>query len=83
MLLGQLRASFPPCLLVHGEMDGLVPLAASRAFMQALAQVRKCAGDALVEVPGAKHAFETGGGPLVDTVFDGVVAWLAPLEPTG
>lgn len=78
--LAQLAPRFPPCLLVHGVIDGLVPLASSRKFMEALARTRPCESDLLIEVPGAKHAFEHGGGALVDVVNDGIVAWLQGID---
>mmetsp|Transcript_30238 Transcript_30238/g.96363 ORF Transcript_30238/g.96363 Transcript_30238/m.96363 type:complete len:469 (+) Transcript_30238:78-1484(+) len=78
--LAQITPAFPPCLAVHGELDGLAPVVVSRAFFAGLAAARSCPRDFLVEVPGAKHSFEVGGGPMNRVVLDGIVAWLRPIE---
>lgn len=54
-------AGAPPFLLIHGDADGLVPLAQSEQFFSALTAVG--ADVELVRVPGADHVF-LGTDPL-------------------
>lgn len=78
--LSRLTAAFPPCLIVHGDLDGLVPIESSRCFLKALTVLRRDRRDLLLPVNGAKHCFEIGGGEIVDVALDGIVAWLHPWE---
>lgn len=51
------HAGAPPFLLVHGELDTLVPIEHARQFARALRAVSREAV-VLAEIPGAQHAFE-------------------------
>lgn len=50
-----LDANDPPTLLIHGELDKVVPVSQSRAFAQALKA--KAVASELVVIPGADHSF--------------------------
>jgi dipeptidyl aminopeptidase/acylaminoacyl peptidase len=56
----------PPFLVVHGELDSVVPVAEARQFYRAL-ELSTATPCAYIEVPGAQHAFETF--PSVRTHF--------------
>jgi len=47
----------PPCFLIHGDSDTLVPVAEARHFVRAL-QEKTRAPVAYAELAGAQHAFE-------------------------
>lgn len=50
-----LRPGLPPSVLLHGEADGLVPLATSEAFVAKAEQMGN--SSELVSIPGADHFF--------------------------
>jgi len=75
-----ITSSFPSCFIVHGELDSLVPIEQSSTFLQMLQQFRANSSDALLEVPFAGHSLEMRGGVFLDTILDGVVAWLLAVE---
>jgi acetyl esterase/lipase len=59
--LARLHQGAPPSLLIHGELDTIIPVGEARAFHAALAAVSNNAAE-YVEIPRAGHAFD-----LVDT----------------
>jgi len=75
-----ITSSFPACFIVHGEQDSIVPIEQSTTFLNMLQQCRPNSSDALLEVPFAGHSLETRGGALLNTILDGVVAWLLAVE---
>lgn len=48
----------PPHLLIHGEMDDVVPVTQARAYVSALRQLGQRHAE-LIELPGAGHAADT------------------------
>mmetsp|Transcript_66939 Transcript_66939/g.188502 ORF Transcript_66939/g.188502 Transcript_66939/m.188502 type:complete len:490 (-) Transcript_66939:51-1520(-) len=79
---------FPATLIVHGTHDSLVPIEHSRQWIAALASLAEEQRDPrappgsvggehrLLEVTGARHAYEIAPAAVVEAVFDGVLAWL-------
>lgn len=68
-------ADAPPTLLIHGELDTLVPVASARAFTEDCA--RRVPGRvALIEVPGAEHAFEVFTSRRGVLAVDAAAQWL-------
>lgn len=60
--LRQLTGSFPPCLLIHGEKDPLVPCDQARRFH---ARLRQLGVDSTLRVvKNAGHDFKADGGPV-------------------
>lgn len=47
----------PPSLLIHGELDTLVPIASARAFAKTCAEALP-ERVTFIEIPGAEHAFD-------------------------
>jgi acetyl esterase/lipase len=78
------KAGDPPFLLVHGEEDGLVPLAQSQVFDAALAQAG--VPHQLIVVKNADHGFRPLPGKVIDpsppqiqqAVFAFFAKYLAP-----
>ena len=72
------HADAPPCFVIHGAKDNLVPVDQARRFVAAL---RAVSHDpvAYAEIPGASHAFDifhsARTGDLVNAV-DRFLAWL-------
>jgi acetyl esterase/lipase len=64
-------AKAPPFLVVHGELDSLVPVAEGRKFFAELRAVSE-APCVYFEVPGAQHAFEIFPSPRTLHVLRGV-----------
>jgi acetyl esterase/lipase len=58
-------ADDPPFLIIHGELDGLVPIAQSRALYEALVAAGLEAE--FVPVKNANHGFVPSGGPISPT----------------
>ena len=65
----------PPMLVIHGELDTMVPIVASRVFVEAL---RKESSNkvALLEVSQAQHAFDLFPSPRSEYVKFGVERFL-------
>jgi acetyl esterase/lipase len=59
--MARLHRGAPPALLVHGELDTIIPVGEARAFRDELAAVSDSAVE-YVEIPRAGHGFD-----LVDT----------------
>jgi acetyl esterase/lipase len=62
--LAYVKAGDPPMLLVHGDSDGLVPLAQSLVFDEALTKAG--VPHQLVIVKNANHGFAPVGGKAID-----------------
>jgi acetyl esterase/lipase len=84
---GSICSRWPSSLIVHGELDSLVPVEHSKHFLRTLGGGVRAAGiksggegwrqeDVLVEVPGARHSFEISVGAAVDACNKGVIGWL-------
>lgn len=86
-------ATWPSTLIVHGELDSIVPVEHSIKFLNLLmlteppgepsvdensteAWRARRLRDKLIMLPGCKHSFEIGDGPLADLVTDYVLTWL-------
>lgn len=67
-------AGAPPVLLVHGDRDSWVPVAAARALHARLRGAGSPA--AYVELPGAQHGFDLLASPRCRAVVDGVGTFL-------
>lgn len=74
---------WPPTLVIHGELDSVVPVEHSQNFLSMLAAaqrqadsqlVRAC--DGLVLVPGARHTFDIVSCKEAAATFEGAAAWL-------
>ncbi|QKJ20880.1 alpha/beta hydrolase [Microbacterium hominis] len=72
--VAHVRADAPPFLVMHGEADGLVPIAQSEVFVDAMAAV--AASIDFRRVPGADHVF-LGVDPL--PLMDEAIAWIGDL----
>ena len=72
-------AGAPPCLIVHGDHDTLVPVEAVREFVET---VRASSGAAVVyaELPGALHSFDLLHSIRFEAVIDGVETFLAAVR---
>ncbi|CAE7238038.1 lipC [Symbiodinium sp. CCMP2592] len=77
--------AWPPTLIIHGELDGIVPVEHSRHFLTQLAVragARKQGGqewrsqDQLFAVPLSRHSFEIATGDLAAASFDAAIGWL-------
>ena len=69
-------AQAPPFLLIHGTADTLVPLAEARRFFARLKEVSQ-EPVALIEVPGAQHAFEVFPSVRTERATDAAARFLA------
>jgi acetyl esterase/lipase len=69
----------PPFLVVHGELDTLVPVAEARRFAAALRGVAR-APVAYAEIAGAQHAFELFPSPRTHWVVQGATRFCAWLQ---
>ncbi|MCK6548864.1 alpha/beta hydrolase [Myxococcota bacterium] len=74
--VAHVRADAPPILLVHGELDVLVPLAISRRFAEALSSAG-AESVHLLEIPWAHHAFELFPTPVHQRAVRVVLRFLA------
>lgn len=65
----------PPFLILHGDHDGVVPVWVARRFVDML---RESAGNSVVylELPGARHAFDTLPSVRLDAVTHVVERYL-------
>ena len=76
--LYRVHADAPPCFVIHGANDNLVPVDQARRLVAALRTVSR-SPVAYAEIPGATHAFEifhsVRTGDLVNAV-DRYLAWL-------
>ena len=74
----RVHADAPPCFVIHGAKDNLVPVDQARRLVAALRSVSHNPV-AYAEIPGATHAFEifhsARTGDLVNAV-DRYLAWL-------
>ena len=74
----------PPIMIVHGDVDTLVPIEESRIFYKALKQRRERESslyksypkDIFIEVPGAHHAYNFMMSPRTLALSNAVVDWL-------
>ncbi|CAE7588444.1 lipM, partial [Symbiodinium sp. CCMP2456] len=81
----ELAEAWPPTLIIHGELDGIVPIEHSRQFLTQLAATAgatKQGGeewrsqDRLFAVPLSRHSFEIATGDLAAASFDAAIGWL-------
>ncbi len=73
--LDQVHAAAPPFLVIHGEVDSIVPTAEAHQFVAALRAVsRQPVG--YVEVPGANHAFDVVDSLRTHYVISGIHRFL-------
>lgn len=73
--LHRLHAGAPPCMVIHGRNDTLVPVEVARQFVErfdAVAPVRRT----YVELPLAQHAFDLLASPRSTATTAGIVAFL-------
>ncbi|CAE7715633.1 lipM [Symbiodinium sp. CCMP2456] len=81
----ELAGAWPPTLIIHGELDGVVPVEHSRQFLTQLAARAGApkggeewrSKDQLFTVPLSRHAFEIATGDLTAASFDAAITWLA------
>ena len=57
----QVHSSAPPFLVVHGDTDGIIPVAEVRAFVDRMRSVSS-ASVGYIELPGAGHGFDLVDG---------------------
>jgi len=69
--MSHVRGGVPPCLVVHGALDTLVPVAEARHFVGLLRTV-STAPVAYAELPGAHHAFDVFASIRSTLVVDGI-----------
>lgn len=75
--LNQFASDCPPMLIVHGDMDGVVPCSVSEECIKRIRSHRtRCSSDMLISVPGQRHAFDDFWNPTTRVVLDGIAAWL-------
>ncbi|CAE7832604.1 HSP70 [Symbiodinium sp. CCMP2592] len=80
----ELAGAWPPTLIIHGELDGVVPVEHSRQFLTQLAARAGApkggeewrSKDQLFIVPLSRHAFEIATGDLTAASFDAAITWL-------
>lgn len=72
----------PPFLIVHGDLDTVVPVESARDFA---ARLRGTSEDAVVyaELPGTQHAFDLFRSPRFEAVVDTVEAFAAWVRSPG
>lgn len=75
----RVHAGAPPFLVIHGDRDGLCPVAEARLFAQRLAGVSG-SPVAYAEIPGAQHAFDIFRSLRSELVMYGVERFLAYLQ---
>jgi acetyl esterase/lipase len=79
--LERVHAGAPPFLIIHGDRDGLCPVAEAQLFAQRLAAVSE-SPVAYAEIPGAQHAFDIFRSLRSELVMYGVERFLAYLQST-
>nr|BFF25096.1 alpha/beta hydrolase [Glycomyces mayteni] len=75
----------PPCLIVHGDRDTIVPVADARRFAEALRGVSQ-QPVVFAALPGGQHAFDLCDSVRFAAVLDAVEAFTAavlPVRPGG
>ena len=77
----RVHADAPPFLVIHGDRDGLCPVAEARLFAQRLSEVSG-SPVAYAEIPGAQHAFDIFRSLRSELVMYGVERFLAYLQST-
>jgi acetyl esterase/lipase len=81
--LDQVHAGAPPFLVIHGEVDSVVPTAEAHHFVDAL-RSKSSNAVAYAEVPGANHAFDIVDSLRTHYVISGIHRFLdgiwAPLR---
>jgi acetyl esterase/lipase len=75
-----IRPDAPPFLIVHGDIDPLVPVVNARAFAERLRDVSANPVHYL-ELPGGQHAFDLFHSPRFEAVVDGVEAFTTTVRP--
>jgi acetyl esterase/lipase len=75
-----MRPDAPPFLIVHGDIDPLVPVAHARAFAERLRDVSTNPVHYL-ELPGGQHAFDLFHSPRFEAVIDGIEAFTTTVRP--
>lgn len=86
------NTQFPPTLIIHGELDSIVPVQHSEHWLKALntytspvlssadklhaSCISTRTEDVLVTIPGAKHSYEIATSALVDVTIQGAIGWL-------
>ncbi|MEU6247994.1 alpha/beta hydrolase [Glycomyces sp. NPDC047010] len=80
--LGLAGPAAPPCLIVHGERDTVVPVADARHFAQELRDV-SAQRVVLAVLPGGQHAFDLGHSLRFDAVMDAVEAFTGTVLASG
>lgn len=72
--IDQIKPGAPPFLLVHGELDTLVPVTQSHRFVDAM----RAAGNVVdyAEIPGGQHALDIFHSRRGVVAADGIVRWL-------
>jgi acetyl esterase/lipase len=73
--LDQVHPAAPPFLIIHGEVDAVVPTAEAHQFVDALRAVSQNQV-AYVEVPGANHAFDVVDSLRTHYVISGIHRFL-------
>ena len=76
--MSRVHADAPPFLVVHGDLDSLVPVEEARRFV-GLLQGCSRAPVLYAEIPGAQHAFELFSSLRAELVLCGVERFLAVL----
>jgi acetyl esterase/lipase len=74
-----IRADAPPFLVVHGDLDTLVPVAQARSFTKRLRQV-SAAPVLYAEMKGAQHAFDIFPSYRAARVIEGVERFLTSVR---
>jgi len=74
--MSRVHAQAPPCFIIHGDLDTLVPVGEARHFVELL---RQTSSNPVVyaEIPGAQHAFEIFPSLRTTFVIHGVERFLA------
>merc|ERR1711957_207619 len=80
---------WPPTLIVHGDMDSVVPVQHSEQLLALLAWrgggqadstrpglSTKRASDVLIIVPGGRHTFDLVANEATSAMLGGVTVWL-------
>jgi len=79
----QAHEDAPPFLVIHGELDSLLPVAKARKFSQVLKKA-STSPVVYVEMPGAEHGFEIVRTVRTEYAIDGVhrfLEWVRARQP--
>jgi acetyl esterase/lipase len=76
-----IREDAPPFLVVHGDLDTLVPVAQARSFTEHLRQT-SAAPVLYAEMKGAQHAFDLFPSYRAARVIEGAERFLASVRRT-